>query len=185
LQARQRPGLPSSLGAPQVSSRKCLDVLGPCARGGSVVFGIDRRPVRISIIRNDRWGLGLAGLARIQSCIDLPVIHRPLGRLSRGRNTEPSCCGSGIGGLYGQVVRRGRCRHRSFRCGPLGGKGCGRCRELGGLAQFSVPNRAAAHAAHLPAVRLQPCRLDIVGCSAGRADDQHRRIWSKAAIRRR
>ena len=85
----------------------------------------------------------------------------------------------GIGMMHRYFV------HRSFRCGPLGGKGCGRCRELGGLAQFSVPNRAAAHAAHLPAVRLQPCRLDIVGCSAGRADDQHRRIWSKAAIRRR
>ena len=52
----------------------------------------------------------------------------------------------------------------------------GRGQKLVGMARRGAPDRATAHAAHLAPVRLQACQLDIVGCSAGRADDQHWRI---------
>ena len=62
----------------------------------------------------------------------------------------------------------------------IGRNRLGRRQKLVGLARFGAPDRAAAHAADLAPVRLQACQLDIVGCSAGRADDQHRRIRAAA-----
>src|SRR5208282_3925749 len=44
--------------------------------------------------------------------------------------------------------------------------------------RLSVPSRTAAQAAHVTPPGELACRFHIVGCSAGRANDQHRRIDS-------
>ena len=59
----------------------------------------------------------------------------------------------------------------------------GRRHEPVRLLELDPPDRTAAHATHLTAVGLEARRLDIVGGSARRADDQHRRIRCAAAFR--
>src|ERR1700730_3228571 len=55
--------------------------------------------------------------------------------------------------------------------------------KLVGAAQLGLPDRAAANAAYLATVRPQALRLDIVGRSAGRADDEHGRISNRSWAR--
>ena len=102
------------------------------------------------------------------------------------RRSAASNCSAGrfaMPGRRGHGFRHGldRAAHRRQRLG--------RGDQLVGVGQFGVPDRAAAHATHLAAVRPQACHVDIVGCSAVRADDQHRRIrrrgtfWTKPSSR--
>ena len=57
-----------------------------------------------------------------------------------------------------------------------GASACGRGEKLLAVGYFGVPDRAAAYAAHPAPIRPQACRVDVVRCSAIRADDQHWRI---------
>ncbi len=88
------------------------------------------------------------------------------GRLSRLRSRA-------LGGHFGD-----RFDGAADRRQRLGGR-----HQLVGMGQFRLPDRAAAHAAHPTAVRLQTGHLDIVRCSAVRANDQHRRIRAAAPFR--
>ncbi len=49
--------------------------------------------------------------------------------------------------------------------------------------RLSVPNRMATQAAHGTPLGEQACRLHVVGCSARRANDQHRRTNSASPSR--
>ena len=77
-----------------------------------------------------------------------------------GRTGSSGPPGHGFGhGLDGAADRRQR---------------IGRGNQPVGVRQFGVPDRTAADAAHPAAIRPQACHVDIVGCSAVRADDEHR-----------
>ncbi len=98
----------------------------------------------------------LAGGQFVRRRPRVAVGRRLIGRLQRG------FLGKSVGRGF-RHLRRGRDR-------------LGRGQEHVGMARRGVPDLATAHAAHLAPARLQACQLDIVGCSAGRADDQHWRI---------
>ena len=143
------------------------------------IGGRDRRGFRLRR-RNRRRGGGIGALGRIG-----------WQRLSTGASNAGSSAGGSAVGAHANVklLRRSlRSRGRRFGGGFRHGLdraahrrqrlGCGDKLLL--MGQFGVPDRAAAHATHLAAVRPQACHVDIVGCSAVRADDQH---WTNSGWR--
>ena len=160
-----------------VARRIRLDVPDRLGRRLVMVLGFDRnRPAAVEIDRHARRRLhrgrrvgdtlGLGG-----SKLGGRRIHR-LGRylVIGHRHVGDREFVGDRSGRFGEL-RRGRDR--------LGGR-----REAFGAARLGAPDRAAAHATHLAAVGLLACRLDVVGDSAGRADDQHRQISSPTVLGR-
>ncbi|HUI95305.1 MAG TPA: hypothetical protein VLX44_06105 [Xanthobacteraceae bacterium] len=151
-------------------------------RCGAISFDIDRQPPLIEIDRRDRRGLDIGDLSRR---IGRGVIfkrrrrgivlidRRGIGLLVEAllvgrRQVRRSVSDAGGFGLRRELRLRRFARLARRRTDRFG-----RGEELVGVAQARLPNRAAANAANLAAVRPQAFRLDIIGCGAGRADDEH------------
>ena len=158
----------------------------------------DRWPTLVEIDRRDRRGLHVSHLLRTARRQPDPgrrrIPNRPYGRHRvRMAIRQMLFARRLVGRSVKFLCRCGRAGRRIGRDGKLhrrlGGDLVGRIDRFGGgeklvgAAQLGLPDRAAANAADLAAVRPQALRLDIVGCSAGRADDEHGRISSRSWAR--
>ena len=199
---RQRPARPASEIQPEAAGGDALHIRARPDAALREIGGIDvdRRPALIEVDRHDgrRFYLGgfnrLIGQSGAFGCrrvlmlggrrVDRFALCRLLilaFRLVHGGNAPPEFAHFFGGRFHGGLVRR--------RCAGILQYGFGdrrrrdrlrRGEKLVGVGRRRAPNRAAARAAHLASEWPQACQLHVIGGSAGRADDQHRRISSAA-----